>query len=447
MNPTQHGFRSGRSTMTQLLNYYENIMDIIVEGYAVDSIYLDFSKAFDKVDHDILLAKLKNLGIGGKVHSWISSFLKNRQQMVRVEGHFSEKVWVKSGVPQGSVLGPLLFLIMMLDITDGIKHGTLSSFADDTRLWMRIKNILDTNKLQEDLDALYRWSELNNMDFNSDKFEGQSYGKNEEQHYQAPDLSTIAQNNVLKDLGIYMAEDLKFEKHIHNTVAKGQRMSGWVLRTIKSRRADHMKTLLKSLVRSQLEYCSMLWSPREQRLINSIESVQREFTRRISKYQRYDDVLKMPKCEVSYQDRLKDLKIYSLERRRERMQILYLYKMTLNVVPNPGFEWTYCPRNKLTITPKISHKQGWAHTLRNSSFSVIGPKLFNLIPKELRELPDLSKSPQQLISQFKSNIDKYLTSIPDVPGQANSLLDHKDIDYGFRMPAAEHPSNTRSNNS
>ena len=134
MNPSQHGFRSGRSTITQLLNYYESIMDILIQGDSVDSIYLDFLKAFDKVDHNILLAKLSNLGIGGKIHTWISTFLKNRQQAVRVDGHLSEKVWVKSGVPQGSVLGPLLFLIMMLDITDKIKHSKLSSFADDIRL-------------------------------------------------------------------------------------------------------------------------------------------------------------------------------------------------------------------------------------------------------------------------------------------------------------------------
>ena len=356
MNPTQHGFRGGRSTMTQLLNHYESIMDIVVEGYSVDSIYLDFSKAFDKVDHNILLAKLNNLGIGGKVLNWITSFLKDRQQAVRVDGHLSEKVWVRSGVPQGSVLGPVLFLIMMLDITSSIKYSTLSSFADDTRLWMRIRNLLDTKKLQEDLGSLYRWSDLNNMDFNSDKFEGQSYGKEEEQLYTAPDFSVIAQHDVLKDLGVYMAEELKFQQHIHNTVAKGKKMSGWVLRTIRSRRVDDMKILLKSLVRSQMEYCCILWSPREQSLIDLIESVQADFTRRISKYQEYDDVLKMPLCKKSYADRLTDLKIYSLERRRERMQILYLYKIILHKVPNPGFEWTYCTRNKLTVKSKTGGK-------------------------------------------------------------------------------------------
>ena len=430
MNPTQHGFRSGRSTMTQLLNYYESIMEILIEGHSVDSIYLDFSKAFDKVDHNILLAKLSNLGIGGKIYNWIASFLKNRQQAVRVEGQLSEKVWVRSGVPQGSVLGPLLFLIMMLDITDNIQNSNLSSFADDTRLWMRIKNLLDTKKLQEDLHTLYRWTDANNASFNADKFEGQSYGINEEQHYLAPDITQITQNNVLKDLGVHMQEDMTFKQHIKNTVAKGQRMSGWILRTIKSRSAPHMKILLQQLVVSQMEYCSILWSPRDKEQIDLIESVQAEFTRKIAQYQTYDDTLQMPICTKSYPERLADLKIYSLERRRERMQILYLYKMILQAVPNPGFEWNYCTRNKeLTVTPKTSRKSGWAHTLRNSSFAVIGPKLFNSLPKELRKLPDESKTAKQNIRSFKIAVDNYLKGIPDIPGSKNSLLYHKGINY------------------
>ena len=180
-----------------------------------------------------------------------------------------------------------MFLIMMLDITDNLKKASLSSFADDTRLWMRIKSILDTKTLQDDLTALYNWSELNNMDFNSDKFEGQSYGQDEEQNYSAPNQTSISQHNILKDLGVYMAENMRFRHHIHNIVAKGQRMSGWTLRTIKSRQAEHMKTLLKSLVRSQVEYCCILWSPTDQGQINLIESVQKDFTRKISKKRKF----------------------------------------------------------------------------------------------------------------------------------------------------------------
>ena len=208
-------------------------------------------------------------------------------------------------------------------------------------------------------------------------------------------------------------------------------MSNWIFRTVKSREAGHMKTLLKSLVRNQVEYCSILWSPREQTEINLIESVQRDFTRRISKYQEYDDVLKMPICKKSYKERLSDLKIYSLERRRERMQILYIYKMILHAVPNPGFTWDYCPRTRqLKVNPKTSHKQGWIHTIRNSSFAVVGPKLFNALPIEIRKLPDPTKTNEKNIESFKKLVDQYLSTVPDNPGTANSILYHKGINYG-----------------
>ena len=191
----------------------------------------------------------------------------------------------------------------------------------------------------------------------------------------------------------------------------------------------------------------MLWSPREQLLINLIESVQADFTRKISKYQEYDENLKMPICNTNYADRLKDLKLYSLERRRERMQILYLYKVVLQAVPNPGFVMNYCSRNKLTFVPKVSNKPGWIHTQRNSSFAVIGPKLFNTLPKELRELPDTTKTKEQNIALFKKNIDRYLSLIPDAPGKANSLLDHEGIDYGFKFRLPEPASDKGSKGS
>ena len=429
MNETQHGFRTGRSTITQLLNYYDSIMTMLEEGCSVDSIYLDFSKAFDKVDHNILLAKITNLGIGGKIHAWIATFLKHRHQSVRVEGYLSEKVWVKSGVPQGSVLGPLLFLIMMYDINKNIIDSTLSSFADDTRLWRKIRNLQEANELQNDLSKLYEWAQINNMDFNPEKFEGMSYGLDEEQSYKAPDSTTIKQLNVVKDLGIYMAEDMQFKQHIRNIVAKGQRMVGWILRTIKSRNAQHMKTFLKTLVISQMEYCSILWSPSDQVSINLLESVQAKFTRRISSYQEYDDTLKMPVCIKAYTERLADLKIYSLERRRERRQIQYIYKIIIGLLPNPGFSWNYNIRTKYRIEPKINKKQGWISRVRNSSFSVKGPLLFNSLHPQLRELEDTTKSKLQNVSIFKRKLDKYLKEIPDIPGRANSILHHSNIHY------------------
>ena len=116
LNNTQHGFRSGRSCISQLLSYYDSVLSLLDQGHAVDAIYLDFAKAFDKVDHTILLKKLSSVNVGGKIWSWIKEFLTNREQRVKVEGFTSAPRRVISGVPQGSVLGPLLFLVMIMDI-------------------------------------------------------------------------------------------------------------------------------------------------------------------------------------------------------------------------------------------------------------------------------------------------------------------------------------------
>ena len=134
MNPNQHGFRSGRSCLSQLLEHHNKILEDLEKPNNVDVIYIDFAKAFDKVDHDILLNKLNKIGINGKIGVWIHNFLSNRQKCVAVNGTTSREAQVRSGVPQGSVLGPLLFLIHISDINYEIADSTVSCFADDTRI-------------------------------------------------------------------------------------------------------------------------------------------------------------------------------------------------------------------------------------------------------------------------------------------------------------------------
>ena len=140
-------------------------------GNNADVIYLDFSKAFDKVDFNLVLAKIKDIEINGKIINWIESFLKNRFQSVIVDGILSEPAPVISGVPQGSVLGPLIFLILIGDIDNDISNSSVRSFADDTRLIKSVISIEDTEALQEDLTTVYNWANVNNMKFNDIKFE------------------------------------------------------------------------------------------------------------------------------------------------------------------------------------------------------------------------------------------------------------------------------------
>ena len=144
----------------------------------MDVIYLDFAKAFDKVDHNILLKKLKSMGIEGKTLKWIQAFLTDRTQKVLVNGKLSSPHKVISGVPQGSVIGPLLFLVLINDIDKDTCHSTISSFADDTRAMAGLKSELDAFDLQNDLFRIYGWSQENNMCFNSIKFELLRYGRN-----------------------------------------------------------------------------------------------------------------------------------------------------------------------------------------------------------------------------------------------------------------------------
>ena len=428
MNPSQHGFRGGRSTITQLLHYYDSILTLLEEGRTVDAIYLDFAKAFDKVDHHILLHKLHQVGIRGKIYAWIQAFLTNRTQQVRVGQHLSNIVRVESGIPQGSVLGPLFFIIMMFDIDKDLEGAFLGSFADDTRIWSGNNNTI----LQRELNKMYQWAEANNMEFNGKKFERLSYGSaTNTTQYTTPLGKDIEQSNAVKDLGIYMSGTAKFEQHITNIVKEARKVSAWVLRTFKTRKTIPMLTLLKALIISKLEYASVVWSPGDQGSINTIENIQRGFTAKIAQFRRYDPVDGLMETTVDYWQRLKTLHLYSLERRRERFMILYIYKIKIGLVPNIGLVFDYNIRTGTKVTPKLNRKAPtWVTSIRQHTFFSKGPQLYNLMPKELRTNETIDTPGKIHVTRFKNKLDKWMNLIPDQPtideqGRAaltNSLL-------------------------
>ena len=405
---SQHGFRGGRSCLSQLLSHYDKIIEILASGSNVDTIYLDFAKAFDKVDHGIVLKKLSLLGIRGKLLQWIKSFLSSRTQMVLVNGVLSDPAPVISGVPQGSVIGPLLFLILIGDIDKNVAFSFLSSFADDTRLLRKVSGVRDASLLQTDLEAVYQWAEDNNCSFNNKKFEALRYGIDEiiklTTSYTAPDGTLISVKEHIRDLGVTMSADAAFKEHVNKICQSAKNMCSWILRTFHSRSPELMLTLWKSLVLPILDYCSQLWSPSKIGEIQQIEDVQKAFTRKIWSSNRKD-----------YWDRLRTFGLYSLQRRRERYRIIYVWKVLEGLVPNLSGRSMITGKTTLrygrlchvpSLKSSVSNK---LQSLRDSSFCVNGPNLFNSLPSRIRNLSKVG------LSKFKNELDKFLKTIADEP--------------------------------
>ena len=299
-------------------------------------VYLDFAKAFDKVDHQILLEKLKKYNISGELYNWLSEYLSNRRQAVVIQGTKSYEANVQSGVPQGTVLGPLLFLVYINDLGTSIKDCIVSCFADDTRLKRKISNESDVNTLQKALNLSAIWSKENNMSLHEHKFELLTHSISKKPYYNtelpfANKFSTyetvsgelIEPSSIVRDLGINISSDSTWTPHINIMCDKARQMCSWVLSVFRDRSAIVMLTLFNSMVRSRLEYCSPIWSPSKISDIQAIEGVQRHFTSRISGC-----------SDMSYWDRLIKLNVTSLQRRRERYSIISMFKIIQGLMPN-----------------------------------------------------------------------------------------------------------------
>ena len=202
----------------------------------------------------------------------------------------SETSPVVSGVPQGSVLGPLLFIILLGDIDENILGSFLSSFADDTRLSKGVSGVTDASTLQSDLEAVYQWAEDNNMSFNNLKFEVLRYALDStlkmSTSYTSPCGTVIDTKEHVRDLGVTMSADGSFSEHIKKTSLAARNMCSWILRTFRDRSHSLMLTTWKSLVLPILDYCSQLWSPQKKGEIQQIEDIQRSFTRKIHSHGR-----------------------------------------------------------------------------------------------------------------------------------------------------------------
>jgi len=311
----QFGFVPKRSATLQLLNVMDKWMTILDEGGNIDVIFCDIMKAFDTVPVGRLLAKVRSYGIGGNLLSWIRSFLTDRTMTVLVNGEKSKEGKVTSGVPQGSVLGPLLFVIYMNDMP-AMVNSFLFMFADDTKMFREIKDESDNEQLQNDLDSLSQWSKDWKLQFHPEKCAVMHIGRTNPKHCYHFDNYILNVSTVEKDLGVLVDEKLRFDEHIQSKIGKARQTWGLIRRSFIHMDIDMFSMLFKSLVRPHLEYANFIWSPQTKGLSTDIESVQRRATKQI---QGFDT--------LSYPERLKKLKLSTLKHRRRRGELIEMFKI------------------------------------------------------------------------------------------------------------------------
>ena len=265
----------------------------------------------------------------GDDHNWIQSFLSNRTQRVAIDGILSSPVSVTSGVPQGTVLGPLLFLVYINDLPDYTKHSTIRLFADDCILYRPIKCDHDALLLQEDINSLYTWTITWQMELNIDKCCSMNVTLNQlhkishSYYIHNTQLSVV---NQCKYLGILIQSDLKWNSHVNYVTAKANQTLAMLKRNIKLASQKIKDKAYKSLIRPQLEFASSVWAPWQQSLINKIEQTQRRAVRYVtSDYNPFNSV----SLHIS------NLKWDTLEDRRNKSRLCMFYKMAHNQAAIP----------------------------------------------------------------------------------------------------------------
>ena len=396
INGTQHGFMKNKSCATNLLEFLERITSEHDRGNATDIIYLDFSKAFDKVPKKRLIIALKAHGINGPLLQWIENWLTNRKQRVVLNGSFSEWLDVLSGVPQGSVLGPLLFLIYINSIDAAAGDiSILAKFADDTKIGQVILSQQDQVTLQTCLNNLMHWAEKWGMEFNITKCKVLHVGKNNPLYpYTMNDQELKSVDNE-KDIGVIVDKTLKPTKQCADAARKANAVLGQISRAFHYRDKHTFLKLYMQFVRCHLEFSITAWNPWTVQDIDVLERVQKRAINMISGLQ-----------GKSYSEKLSELNLQSLEDRRTRFDMLQTFKILKridNVNPDTWFTTMGTGRRvtRLSANPLNLIKQRSRTDVRQNFFS-------QRVVDKWNQLPDFVKDSTN-ITRFKKNYDYHCT--------------------------------------